>query len=321
MNNRTKNIVISNRKVAIIGAGYVGSTIAYALTLKDIAREIALIDINEEKTLGEVKDINHGIPTLGTTDLYVGDYSDCKDCDLIIITAGRNRKNNETRLDLTNDNIKIMKQVCDCIKPHYTRGVIMIVSNPVDILTYMVSKWMGLPDGMVFGTGCILDSSRFVRSISDYIGVSTGVINAYIIGEHGDCQVPVWSHTTVSGIPIEEFCKELNLKWDDEIKTQIAQKTKSMGADIIAAKGRTHYGIASCVCMLADAIINQRPTIVPVSSVLNNENGVKDVALSVPSLIGPTGVQLRVSERWSKEEYEKFLDAVEAIQRKLSEIE
>ncbi|MBQ6334429.1 MAG: L-lactate dehydrogenase [Erysipelotrichaceae bacterium] len=317
--NKKRNFVTGNRKVAIIGAGYVGSTIAYALALRDIAREIALIDINEEKTLGEVKDIRHGIPILGTTDVYVGDYSDCENCDLIIIAAGRNRRNNESRLDLTNDNIKIIRSVVDSIKKYYTRGVIVIVSNPVDILTYKVSKWMDLPDGMVFGTGCILDTSRFVRSISDYVGVSTGVISAYVIGEHGDGQVPIWSHVTISGIGIEEYCESVGLQWNEQIKKDIAEKTKNMGASIIAAKGRTHYGIATCVCVLADAIINQRPTIVPVSSVLKGENGVNDVALSVPSVIGPGGVQLRIKERWSQEEYQKFLDSAQKISNKLKE--
>ncbi len=318
---KNRNLVTGNRKVAVIGAGYVGSTIAYALALRDIAREIALIDINEEKTLGEVMDIRHGIPTLGTTDLYVGDYSDIENCDLIIIAAGRNRRNNETRLDLTNDNIKIMESVVASIKEYYTRGVIMIVSNPVDILTYKVTQWMGLPDGMVFGTGCILDSSRFVRSVSDYIGVSTGVISAYVVGEHGDCQVPIWSHVTVGGIGIEEYCRNVGLEWNEEIRKKISEETKGMGASIIAAKGRTHYGIATCVCMLADAIINQRPTILTVSSVLKNEHGAENVALSVPSVIGPTGVQQRIREKWTEEENEKFLAAARAIRNKLDELE
>ncbi len=319
--NRLRNVAIGNRRVAIIGAGYVGSTIAYALALKDIAREIILIDINEEKTLGEAMDIRHGIPSLGTTDLYVGSYKDCADCDLIIITAGRNRRTNETRLDLANDNIKIIENVVKSLKEYYTRGVIMIVSNPIDILTYKVTQWMSLPDGMVFGTGCILDSSRFVRSIADYIGVSTGVINGYVVGEHGDGQVPIWSEVTVAGIPIEEYCRNVGLEWNDQIKSEISSKTKGMGAKIIATKGRTHYGIASCVCLLADAIINQRPTIVSVSSVLQNEEGVKDVALSVPSVIGPSGVQKRISEKWTDEENDRFRYAAERVRNKIQEIE
>ena len=308
---RKQLYTISNRKVAIIGTGYVGSSIAYALALRDVAREIVLIDINREKTDGEAKDIRHGLPTMGTVDLYAGEYSDCADCDLIIITAGRGRRLGETRLDLTNENVKIMKTVVDDIQKYYTRGVILIISNPVDILTYMVSKWMELPNGTVFGSGCILDTSRFVRSIADYVDLSTGVINGYVVGEHGDGQVPVWSHVTVGGIPIDEFCYDMKITWNDEIKKQIAEQTKVMGSEIIREKGRTHYGIATCVCQLADAIINMRPTITSVSSVLRGEHGCREVALSVPSVVGPSGVQQRIREKWSPEEYRGFFDAVE----------
>lgn len=318
---RKGSTVVGNRKVAIVGAGYVGSSIAYALALKDVAREIAMIDINEEKTDGEAKDIRHGLPSMGTVDLYAGDYSDCEDCDLIIITAGRGRKPGESRLDLTNENIKIMHAVIDSIKQYYTRGIIMIVSNPVDILTYKATKWMNLPDGMVFGTGNILDTSRFVRTVADYLGLSTGVIHGYIVGEHGDRQVPIWSHLTVGGIPVEEYCEAAGIRWDDDIRDMLEQKTKRMGAEIIAEKGRTHYGIATCVCQLADAILNQRPTIASVSSVLKGEHGVRDVALSVPSVVGPSGVAQRIREKWAPEEYRGFFDAVENVRTVLEKIE
>lgn len=312
---------IGNRKVAIIGSGYVGSSIAYALTLKDVAREIVMIDINREKTVGEAKDIRHGLSGIGTADLYAGDYSDCADCDLIIITAGRGRLPGESRLDLTNENVKIMRSVVDSIQKYYTRGVILVISNPVDILTYKVTEWMALPGGMVFGSGCILDSSRFVRTISDYIGISTGVINGYVVGEHGNDQVPIWSHVTVGGIPIAEYCEDMGILWNEQIRSELAQKTKEMGAEIISAKGRTHYGIATCVCQLADSIINMRPTIASVSSVLMGEHGCRDVALSVPSVIGPAGVQQRIREKWSPEEYRGFFDAVEHVRAVLAEID
>lgn len=312
---------LGNRKVAIVGAGYVGSSIAYALALRDVAREIVLIDINQEKTDGEAKDIRHGLPSMGTADLYAGEYEDCADCDLIIITAGRGRKPGESRLDLTNENVKIMRAVIDDIKKYYTRGVILIISNPVDIMTFKAAEWMELPNGMVFGSGCILDSSRFVRSIADYIELSTGVINGYVVGEHGDGQIPVWSHVTVGGIPIDEFCAESKIAWDDEIKGKIALQTRVMGADIIKEKGRTHYGIATCTCQLADAIINQRPTIATVSSVLMGEHGCRDVALSVPSVVGPAGVQQRIREKWSPEEYRGFFDAVENVRTVMSSLE
>ena len=308
---RKKGYNIGNRKVAIVGAGYVGASIAYALALRDEAREIVLIDINNKKTDGEAKDIRHGLPAMGTADLYAGEYQDCIDCDLIIITAGRGRKPGESRLDLTNENVRIMRSVISEIKKYYTRGVILIVSNPVDILTFKASEWMGLPNGIVFGTGCILDSSRFVRSIADYIGLNTGVINGYVVGEHGDDQVPIWSHVTVGAIPIDEYCSDVGIVWNQDTRDRISTQIKTMGSDIIRAKNRTHYGIATCVCQLADAIVNQRPSIASVSSVLMGEHGCRGVALSVPSVVGPAGVQQRIREKWSPQEYRAFFDAVE----------
>ena len=196
----------------------------------------------------------------------------------------------------------------------------MIVSNPVDILTQKVTEWMNLPDGMVFGTGCILDTSRFIRSVADYLNLSTGVINGYLVGEHGDGQVPVWSKVVVSGIPIEEYCQEAGVKWNDEIRSNIAEKTRIMGSEIIKAKGKTHYGIATSVCFIADAIINQRPTIASVSSQLMGEHGVRGVSLSVPSVIGPGGVQQRIREKWNPEEYRGFFDSVEKVRQTLNNI-
>ncbi len=316
-----RRLAIGNRKVAIIGAGFVGSSIAYALAIRDIAREIVLIDINREKAEGEAWDIRHGLPIMGTTDLYAGDYSDCADCDLIVITAGRGRKVGETRLDLTNENVRILRSVVDSIKRYYTRGSILVISNPVDILTFKAGEWMELPNGMVFGSGCMLDSSRFVRSVADYVDLNTGVINGYLVGEHGESQVPVWSKVTVGGIPIDEYCHDVNLEWNDDIKKQLADQTRNMGADIIHAKGRTHYGIATCVCSIADAVINMRPTIASVSSRLMGEHGVRDVTLSVPSVIGPTGVQQRIREKWEPNEYAGFFDAVRSVRNVLEKIE
>lgn len=231
--NMKRSYTLGNRKVAIIGSGYVGSSIAYALAIRDVAREIVLVDLNEDRTDGEAKDIHHGIPAMGTVDLYAGVYSDCADCDLIIVTARRGRKPGESRLDLT---IKILRLVIDSLQKYYTRGVILIISNPVDILTYKAAEWMGLPNGMVFGSGNILDSSRFVRTVADYIGLSTGVINEYVVGEHGDGQVVIWSHVTVGGIPIVEYCSDVGLEFNNEIKMKLADETKEWVVRLLRLK-------------------------------------------------------------------------------------
>ena len=308
---------ICNRKIAIIGSGFVGASIAYALALKEVAREIVLIDVNRERAEGEAMDIRHGISGLGTPNLFAGDYSDCANCDLIVITAGRNRLNGESRLDLLSDNVEIMRNVIESIKPYYTHGVILVISNPVDILTQKAHEWMGLPNGMVFGTGCMLDTSRFIRSIADYTGMSTGAIGGYLVGEHGDMQIPIWSRVTVGGISIEEFCDNMNLPWNEEVRSAITTRTKTMGAEIIRGKGKTHYGIASCVCHLADTILNQKQTIVPVSSPMQGEYGFSDISLSVPSVVGYTGVQQRIHAQWTEEEYAMFKETAVKIRSML----
>lgn len=310
----------SERKVAIIGAGFVGATIAYALTIRQLAREIYLIDIDEDKADGEAMDIQHGIPDMGGSAVRRGTYHDTADCDLIIITAGQNRQPGQTRLDLIQANTKILKTVVDQLKPHYTSGVIMIVSNPVDVLTYKVAEWMDLPDGKVFGTGCILDSSRLTRLIADYTGLKTQVVKATVVGEHGDAQIPIWSRTSIAGVPIEEYCEDVGLTWTQEIRDELEQKVRTMGGRIIKDKGKTQFGIATCVCYLADAVLNQRLTIAPVSSVFRGEYGVEDVCLSVPSIIGVNGVEKRLEERWDISEYKRFLKAADKMKNVLEKL-
>jgi len=302
-----------NRKVCIIGAGYTGSSIAYALTLKDLSHEIILIDVKKESSQAEVLDIRHGIPYMGAVNIHSGDYEDIKDSDLIIVTAGRNRRPGELRLDLAADNVKIAHEVTKSIKKHYNKGVIMVVSNPNDVITYKMNQWMDLPPGMVFGTGCILDESRLVNVIADYVNLNAEVINAQVIGEHGESQIAVWSKTTIAGIPIKEYCSAMNLEFDSTIRIEMENRVKTTGSNIIRGKGRTHYGIATCVCYIADAILNRRATISCVSSTLEGEYGINDVALSIPSVIGYNGVTKRLEDKISDFESERLDNSANMI--------
>jgi L-lactate dehydrogenase len=288
---------ISKGKVAIIGAGYVGASITYALTIKGLAREIVLIEHSEatEKCLAEINDIRHGISQIGSSNIYSGNYSDIKNCDLIILSAGRNRRQNETRLEMITDNIQITSQIASEINKYYTRGIIVVVTNPVDIITHAMTKWMALPDGTVFGTGCVLDSSRLTNVIADHIGISADVINAHVIGEHGDGQIALWSKVAIAGIPVKEYCSITAIPFTEDTKIMMEDRVRHMGSAIIKGKGRTHYGIATCVCYIADAILNHHPTIASVSSVLHGEYGIADVALSLPSIIDSTGIERRLT--------------------------
>ena len=311
---------IDNRKVAIIGAGYVGASIAYALTIRDLASEIILVDVDQKKASGEALDIQHGIPYMGTSSVREGDYSDCKNCDLIIITAGRNRRIGEDRLDMIADNIGTLKDVVDNISKYYTHGVLLVVSNPVDVLTYKCAEWMGLPNGKVFGTGCILDTSRLVRCVANYTALNIEAIKCNIVGEHGTSQFPVWSRLSIAGIPMQEYCSNVGLKWGQEQQDHIYNQVKNMGAEIIAAKGRTHYGIATCVCSIADAVLNQRLTVASVTSPLEGEYGIDDVAISIPSIIGVNGVEHRLEEKWHDEEINKLIYSANKLKHTLANL-
>ena len=311
---------IHTRKVAIIGAGNVGASIAYALTIRNLATDIVLIDVDKEHAMGEALDIQHGIPYMGVSSVRCGEYEDCVDCDLIIITAGRNRRVGESRLDLAADNIKIMKNITDSLKPYYDRCAILVVANPVDILTYKCAEFMDLPDGRVFGTGNILDTSRLMRILADYTGLNTEVVKGQIVGEHGDRQVTIWSTVSIAGDPIAEYCKDVGLEWNEKIRDDIEKKVRGLGAEIIKDKGKTHYGIATCVCYIADAFLNQRLTIASVSSVLKGEYGISDVSLSVPSIIGVNGVERRLEEKWTEDEYSKFKRAADDLKSFLEQL-
>lgn len=311
---------IDNRKVAIVGAGAVGSTIAYALTIRNLARDIVLIDIDKNRAEGESMDIQHGIPYMGVSSVRAGGYEDCANCDLIIITAGRARRPGETRLNMISDNVGIIKNVTEEIKKYYTHGVVLVVSNPVDILTQKVSEWMGLPNGMVFGTGCILDTSRLIRAIADYTDLNIEAIKCNVVGEHGDSQFPVWSRLSIAGIAMEEYCSDVGLEWSAKQKEEIYNRVREMGASIISNKGRTHYGIATCVCSIADAVLNQRLTIAPVCSTLQGEFGIDGITLSIPSIIGVNGVEHRLEESWSEEEIQHLHQSAEQLRTVLKQI-
>lgn len=280
------------KKVAIVGVGYVGAGIAYALMLKDTASEIVLIDSKADVANAEMLDIRHGISNMGRAKVYCGDYSDISDCDLIVVTAGRNRRPNETRLDMASDNIKIAETTVSEMKKYYKQGVILVVSNPVDVITHYIAKEMNLPEGRVFGTGCILDSSRLISLISEYVGLTPEFISATIVGEHGNSQVALWDEVKVSNIPFDEFCNAENLVCDAETKEKMAKKVLTMGTEIIGGKGKTYYGIATCVCYLADAILNKRCITACVSSSLSGKKIGENVTLSLPSLVDGNGVKL-----------------------------
>lgn len=276
--------------MTIIGAGYVGSTILYALMLYDIPNEIVLINRNVNKAISEIDDIRHGFKFVGNTVIRVGNFDDISNSDVVVIAIGRNRKPGETRLDLAEDNTRIVKSIIPDLKKYYNNSIIIIVTNPIDIITKIVNDEMNLSYGKVFGTGCILDSSRFVRLLSDYLKCSIEDVRAMVVGEHGDSQVLLWSNVLVNKVRIEEYCKNNNIPWDEGIKELIESRVKNMGASIIKSKGHTQYGVATCTADLVNAVIYDKKILASVSSKMQGEFGINDVCMSYPSIIGENGI-------------------------------
>ena len=266
----------SQRKISIIGTGAVGSAIAYAIMMRGLADKIVLIDTNKKLANAELLDIKHGLHNIPCAELVCGDYSDIKDSSIIIVTAGRSRREGESRLDLAQDNIKIAAKIAENIKTYYNTGVVIVVSNPVDVITYYMTKHLNLEKGKVFGTGCMLDSSRLSAILTDYLGKN---VEIPVIGEHGNSQIPLWSAIGECGL-------------SESQKAAMEDNVRSMGAEIIAGKGKTFFGIATCVAVLTETIIKNKPTKLCISTVLNGEYGIKDAALSVPCIVDSIGVKI-----------------------------
>ncbi|NLT12385.1 MAG: L-lactate dehydrogenase [Clostridiaceae bacterium] len=307
-------------KVAIIGAGAVGATTAFAMAIQQLCTELVLIDVNKDKATGECLDISHGLPFLGQMDIYAGDYSDVKDCDLIIITAGIPRKPGETRLDLAKKNVALAKNITASIMEHYNGGIILVVSNPVDVLTYMITKWTGLPRNRVIGSGTVLDSARFRTLLSQKLEIDVRNVHGYIIGEHGDSQLPAWSATNIAGLSIDDYAKTSGISFTQADRIEIAEKTRYAGAEVIKMKGATFNGIAISICTIAKSILKGENTIRTVGCVLNGEYGIYDVATNVPTVIGADGIE-RVLELELEPQELRFLhSSSEQVKKILAEL-
>ena len=265
------------KKITVIGAGLVGSTSVYAMMLKEIADEIALVDLDDKRSNAEVFDIRHGFAELSRTIVKKGTYADCANSDIIVITAGVARKVGESRNDLLLKNSKIMESICSEIKKTGTNAIVIVVSNPVDVLANQAAKFLQMPKGRVFGTGCALDTSRMVALLADKLHKPTSAINAPVVGEHGDEQIVLWDEVTIDGKPADFSAAE---------KQELAEDVKRAGMTIIEGKGKTYYGIATTVCALASAILLDRPMKYAVS--VPDEN--TDKALSMLCTIAQSGI-------------------------------
>ena len=304
----------NNRKVAIVGCGFVGSATAFALMQSELFTEMVLIDVDRDRAEGEALDIAHGMPFAGPMNIYAGDYDDAADAAIIIVTAGANQQPGETRLDLVHKNVRIFKSIIPEIARRDYQGILLVVSNPVDILTHVALKLSGMPENRVIGSGTVLDTARFKYILGEHLGVDPRNVHARIIGEHGDSEIAAWSTANVSGIPVNDFC-ELRGHFDhDESMQRIAEDVKNSAYEIIAKKRATYYGIAMSVKRICEAIVRDEKPILPVSNFQHGVHDLHDVVLSMPAVVGKDGIEYQVPTPLSDDELARLHASAKALQ-------
>lgn len=302
-------------KVAIVGCGNVGSTFAFALSINGVARDIVLIDRNPERSRGECMDLNHGASFLKPVNIYHAGYEECKDAKIVVITAGAKQNPGETRIDLVERNIEVFKDVIPNIVKYAKDAILLIVTNPMDILTYATLKISGFPSNRVIGSGTVLDSSRFRYLIAEHCHVDPRNVHAYIIGEHGDTELPVWSNTNIGGMVLAEYCPicdDSKCDYDKDMQ-EIFQEVKSAAYKIIKLKGSTYYAIALALLKIVEAILRDENSVLPVSTLINDYYGIYDLCLSIPSIVNGGGVEKFLKLRLSADEQNKFKHSAENL--------
>ncbi|MBW3110778.1 MULTISPECIES: L-lactate dehydrogenase [Bacillaceae] len=299
-------------KVALIGTGLVGSSYAFALLNQGIAHELVMIDLNKEKADGDARDLNHGLAFASPMKISAGDYSDCKDADLVVITAGANQQPGETRLDLVEKNVKIFKNIVDSVMKSGFNGIFLVATNPVDILTYATWKFSGLPKERVIGSGTILDTARLRYLVGEHFDIDTRNIHAYIMGEHGDTEFPVWSHATIGASQLNELI-DMNKETVQQELEDIFVNVRDAAYHIIERKGATYYGIAMGLARITRAIFNNENSILTVSALLEGEYDQEDIFIGVPAIINREGIRKVVELPLNKKEKAQFIHSAETL--------
>lgn len=311
-------------KVSIIGTGSVGSTIAYTLTVMGLASEIVMIDINNEKALGEALDIRQGTPFCGACSIYAGDYRDAVNSDIVIVTSGIARKPGQSRLELAQTNVNITKQIIPEITKYAPDATYIIVSNPVDILTYTFYKMSGLPENRIIGSGTILDTARLRSRLSEYYNINQSNVHAYVFGEHGDSSFIPWSVANISNVPIKE-CKKLittpGINTPELDFGEIEQYVRKSGARVIARKGATFYAVSVSVCHICKCLLGGIDTTMTVSTMMHGEYGIEDVALSTLNMVGHNGVRGKVNVPMTDEEVTLLRKSADTLKDVISNLD
>ncbi len=301
------------RKIAVVGAGFVGATSAYAMLISGLCSELVMIDINRDKLNGEVMDLVHGGSFVKPVQITAGDYKDAAGADVVLIAAGVNQKPGENRLDLVSRNTEIFKNIIPKICSACPDAILLVVTNPVDILTWVTLKISGFSTRRVIGTGTVLDSSRFRQMLSDCFGVAAVNVHAYVIGEHGDTEVPIWSLANVVGVPLEEYGRFVQNPLRPLDRDAVFDELKNAANKIIRGKGATYYAIGLAVRRIMEAILRDENTILTVSSLVSDIYGVSGVCLSLPSIVNASGVRQALELPIGADEREKFRHSAETV--------
>lgn len=310
----------NSRKVAVVGCGFVGAASAFALMESGLFSEMVMIDALHEKAEGEALDISHGQPFAKPMKIYAGGYVDLADAAVIVVTAGAGQKPGETRLDLVKKNVSIFKQVIPKIAEYNQDGILLIVANPVDILTYTAAKLSGFPKNRVFGSGTVLDTARLKFLLGEYLQVDSRSVHAFIIGEHGDSEIAVWSNANVSGVPLTRFC-EMRGHFDHEgMMQRISENVKNSAYEIIQKKGATYYGIAMSVRRICEAIVRDEKSVLPVSSIQDGAYGIKGLALSMPAIVGKNGMEGIVPIALNETEKNALWASADTLQKVIDDV-
>ena len=312
---------INAKKAVMIGCGFVGSASVFALMQSGLFTEIVLIDADKAKAEGEAMDISHGIPFASPMKIYAGDYDDVADAGIIIVSAGAGQKPGETRLDLVNKNVGIFKSIIPEIAKRNFAGILLIVANPVDILTQVAIKLSGLPENRVIGSGTVLDTARLRYMLGEHLSVDSRSVHAFIVGEHGDSEVVTWSSANVSGVPLSTMCEMRGHFKHKENTEEIAESVKNSAYEIIERKQATYYGIAMAIKRICECIVRDEHSVLPVSSLMHGQYGISDIVLSMPAVVDAGGVEQILPVSLDEEERARLHASAKALRDVIADIE
>jgi len=300
-------------RIAVVGLGNVGASFAFTLLLRRLAAEIVLIDANEKKAEGEAMDLNHAVPFGAATRIWAGDYGDCRGAAVTVITAGAAQRPGETRLQLLDRNLAIFQQIVPQVVKHNPDGLLLIATNPVDILSYASYKISGLPAHRVLGSGTILDTARFRYLLGQHFEVDARRVHGLILGEHGDTEVPIWSLANIAGIRLREYCRLHSLPYDEQVFDTIFTETRDAAYKIIERKGATYYAVAVGLMQIVESIVRDQKTVLTTSTLVNGAYGISDVYLSLPTIVGAKGVVQVLTPDLSEQEVGKLRHSAEIL--------